>query len=96
MSLHRLRSKYGAVKTVVDGIAFDSKAEARRYRELWALWRAGEISGDLELQPEYEVRINGVAICRYGENTRRLSSPLWSFSRNCSLILCSASSRLSC
>ena len=28
------RSKYGARKTVVDGITFDSKKEANRYREL--------------------------------------------------------------
>ena len=46
----RRRSKYGAVRTTVDGIAFASKAEARRYRELRLLERAGEIR-DLELQP---------------------------------------------
>lgn len=28
------KSKYNNVKTVVDGITFDSKAEARRYQEL--------------------------------------------------------------
>jgi len=45
-------SKYRAKKTVVDGITFDSKAEAKRYRELKLLERAGEIT-HLELQPKF-------------------------------------------
>ena len=45
-------NKYGNKKTVVDGITFDSKAEARRYKELKLLERAGEIQG-LKLQPVY-------------------------------------------
>jgi len=45
-------SKYGAVKTTVDGIVFDSKAEARRYGELLILERAGYIAG-LHRQPVY-------------------------------------------
>lgn len=36
-------SKFSAIKTVVDGIKFDSKAEARRYGELVILERAGKI-----------------------------------------------------
>jgi hypothetical protein len=48
------RSKYGAIKTVVDGITFASKAESRRYVELVAMRAAGEIS-DLRLQPTYEL-----------------------------------------
>ena len=36
-------SKYHNVKTVVDGIAFDSKREAERYRELKILHAAGVI-----------------------------------------------------
>lgn len=43
------RSKYAAVKTVVDGIKFDSKKEAKRYIELKLMERAGVIS-DLMLQ----------------------------------------------
>ncbi len=43
------RNKYGAKATTVDGIEFDSKAEARRYLQLKAQARAGEIS-DLRLQ----------------------------------------------
>lgn len=45
-------SKYRAVKTIVDNIVFDSKAEAKRYGELKLLSAAGEIS-KLELQPVF-------------------------------------------
>lgn len=45
-------TKYGNRKTVVDGITFDSRAEARRYQELRLLERAGQIS-DLRLQVCY-------------------------------------------
>ena len=51
-------SKYGAIKTVVDGHIFDSKAEARRYQELRLMASAGEIS-DIELQPKYPLIVNG-------------------------------------
>jgi hypothetical protein len=44
--------KYGARKTVLDGITFASVKESRRYSELKLLQRAGEISG-LELQPVF-------------------------------------------
>lgn len=46
------KNKLGNRKTVVDGISFDSKREAKRYRELKLLLRAGVIS-DLELQKRY-------------------------------------------
>lgn len=48
------RSKYGAKKTVVDGITFDSRKEARRYGVLKALEQDGEIS-DLQRQVPYEL-----------------------------------------
>lgn len=58
-------SKYGNVKTVVDGITFDSKAEAWRYAELKFLVRAKEI-GDLKLQPKYQLLGKGLTkICSY-------------------------------
>lgn len=54
--------KYGNRKTIVNGIKFDSKAEAERYRELRLLEKAGEIK-DLILQPEFllqdKFRYNG-------------------------------------
>ena len=48
------RSKYGAVKTTIDGITFASKAEARRYGQLLLLARAGHITR-LILQPVYRI-----------------------------------------
>lgn len=48
-------NKYFARKTTVDEIEFDSDAEARRYRELCLLERAGEIT-DLEMQVPYELQ----------------------------------------
>lgn len=48
----RSRNKYHNRKTIVDGITFDSKLEARRYSELKMLERGGVISG-LELQPRF-------------------------------------------
>jgi hypothetical protein len=50
------RSKYGAEPTVVDGIRFDSKKEARRYQELKQLEKQGEIS-HLERQPKFKFYI---------------------------------------
>jgi len=46
------KTKYGNVKASVDGIVFDSRAEARRYSELKLLEKAGEIHR-LELQPKF-------------------------------------------
>lgn len=45
------RSKYHAKPTIVDGIRFASKAEARRYQELKMLEKAGRIR-NLKLQPK--------------------------------------------
>ena len=56
------RSKYNARKLEIDGITFDSIAEAERYRELQLLQQAGEIS-DLECQPVFVLqpsfKVNG-------------------------------------
>ena len=57
-------SKYRNIKTEVDGIVFDSKAEARRYAELRLLEKANEIS-DLRLQSKFECKINEKKICTY-------------------------------
>ena len=48
------RNKYSAKPEIVDGIRFASRREAKRYRELKLLERAGEIS-KLELQPKYKL-----------------------------------------
>ena len=47
-------NKYGARKTVFDGIVFDSAKECRRYQELVILEHAGKIR-DLKLQVPFEL-----------------------------------------
>jgi len=56
--------KYKNVKTTVDGIAFDSQKEAKRFGDLKLMQKAGEIS-DLTLQPKFDIVINGVKVCSY-------------------------------
>lgn len=56
-------TKYGAVRTKVDGYTFASRAEAKRYGELRLLERAGEIS-KIVVHPFWNVHINGMKICR--------------------------------
>ena len=63
------KSKYKAVKTQIEGIMFDSKKEAKRYTELKLLEKAGMIT-HLELQPVYQITINGVDICKYKADFR--------------------------
>lgn len=45
-------NKYKNKKVYVDGIRFDSKREANRYKELLLLEQAGEIT-DIELQKDF-------------------------------------------
>lgn len=52
--LKRLDNKFNARKAVVDGITFDSKKEANRYRDLKLLEKAGEICC-LRLQVPFEL-----------------------------------------
>ncbi len=54
MKLSGRSRKYGNLRTMVDGVIFDSKAESTRYRQLVLLQRAGEIDG-LVLQPKYQL-----------------------------------------
>ena len=58
------RNKYGARKTTVDGVTFDSKWEAQRWGELQAMERGGLVR-DLERQVKYDIVVNGEKICRY-------------------------------
>ena len=50
------RNKYGARRTQVNGIWFDSMKEANRYQELTQLERAGAID-ELELQPAFPLHV---------------------------------------
>ena len=58
------RAKYGNRKVVLDGIRFDSQAEASRYGELKLLERAGEIEL-LAVHPVYRFSVSGIFIGRY-------------------------------
>ena len=58
------RHKYGAKKTVVDGITFDSKAESEEYARLKQLERVGHVR-KLKLQPRYPLVVDGLLICHY-------------------------------
>jgi hypothetical protein len=46
------KSKYNNVKTIIDGITFDSKKEAAYYNTIKLLKRAGEVT-QIDLQPEF-------------------------------------------
>lgn len=59
-----VKAKYRNIKTIVDGITFHSKREAKRYLELQILQRSGSIT-ELELQPSFQISIGGVKICKY-------------------------------
>ena len=59
-----MKSKYNAIRTVVDGFTFASKAEARRYGVLKLMQEAGEIS-ELSLQPRIPLMVNGQKIGNY-------------------------------
>lgn len=58
------RNKYGNIKTVVDGIRFDSKKEAKRYGQLKILEIAKEIKG-LDVHPKYQLKVKDEIICFY-------------------------------
>lgn len=76
--------KYRAKPTVVDGVRFDSKAEARRYSQLKWMQSAGQISG-LALQPKFDCVVEGKKICaykadfEYWENGRRVTEDVKGF-----------------
>jgi hypothetical protein len=58
------RNKWGNVPTVVDGIRFASKAEAKRYGELKLAERAGEIV-NLRRQPRFALTVDGQKYATY-------------------------------
>ena len=57
-------TKYRAIRTMVDGIYFDSKREANRYSELKMMEKAGIINS-LKFQPEFKCMVNGKKVCTY-------------------------------
>ncbi len=61
--------KYHNRKTFYQGIWFHSQKEENRYRELQLLEQAGEIS-QIELQPRYDIVVEGCKICFYKADFR--------------------------
>lgn len=64
-------SKYHAQKTIVEGMVFDSKKEAKRYHELKLLEKAKQCEV-LERQPVFPIRVNGVLVAEYRADFRWL------------------------
>ena len=62
--MRRKRNKFGAIKTVVDGITFSSKLEANRYKELKLLEQSGVIQ-KLKRQVRFNLTVNDILICFY-------------------------------
>lgn len=60
----KANNKYGAIKTTVDGVTFDSKGECKGWFALRIREMAGEIS-DLKRQVVYKLEVNGVLVCKY-------------------------------
>jgi hypothetical protein len=60
----KTRSKYGAVKTTLDGITFDSKREAARWSVLQQLVRLGEVR-DVQRQVPYRIDLSGQHVCTW-------------------------------
>lgn len=57
-------SKYYAEPTIVDGVRFASKKEAKRYGELKLLEAAHEIT-DLTCHPRWPLMVNGIRVANY-------------------------------
>lgn len=64
LSMQKKTNKYKAKRTLLDGICFDSKAEACYYAALKLRMQAGEVC-DVEYQRPYALTINGMLICTY-------------------------------
>lgn len=64
VSFGMMPPKYKNVRTEVDGVTFDSKGEAGRYRKLALLERAGQIR-KLRRQVKYDLSVNGQKVTSY-------------------------------
>ncbi len=79
-------NKYQAIKTVVNGIEFDSRKEARRYQELLLLERAGVIQY-LRMQVKFVIiPAQYETIERYGKNGQRLKDGQKLLEKECSYV----------
>jgi hypothetical protein len=57
-------SKYRNRKVMLDGFTFDSVKEADRYEQLRLAQREGSIK-ELIIHPQFDIKVNGVHICKY-------------------------------
>ena len=60
----RIHNKYNASRTVVNGIKFDSKAEASRYSQLCLMLRSGKIKA-FSRQPSFIISEADGKVLRY-------------------------------
>lgn len=58
--MRRRKNKYGAKKVTIDGITFDSKAEALYYQRLKLLQKSGEIK-EFDRQVAFELIPKGIS-----------------------------------
>lgn len=58
------RNKFGAIRTTIDGVTFDSQREATLFQQFKAMEKTGMIT-DLRRQPKYVLAVNGVTIATY-------------------------------
>ena len=56
--------KYGAIATTVDGVRFDSKAEAAHYKELKLREKAGDLH-QLRLQTSWPLKVGDTVLGNY-------------------------------
>lgn len=71
--LHLVMNKFGAIKTIVDGIKFDSKKEANYY-QLLVLQKNAKNKSErvvkIQLQPRFDININYINIGFYKADFR--------------------------
>ncbi len=70
MRASKRSNKYSAKRTILNGIKFDSKREAKRWAELCLLERAGEISDLRQQVPLMLEGRNGPLLTRTGRRMR--------------------------
>lgn len=64
VDIDRVHRKYRNKPTLVDGVTFHSKKEARRYEALKVLQAAGKLR-ELKHQVRFDLRVKGFLVCAY-------------------------------
>lgn len=71
-----MRNKFNARLTTVDGIVFQSMAEAKRFSELKLLEKAGKISA-LKPHPKFPIEFHGRKICTVIGDAEYIENDQW-------------------